>query len=324
MRKLTSLLVAALVAVPAVANDHFYLGPQVTFQFWDKSRFLPGLEEDFGVQAGLNLGYEFAERYAAELNVQTNLSDTEANVYGLNLYHFLSSDRTGYTPYLVVGLEQVEMDPAQVITRRTSNISVGGGVSRYLSDYLELRADVRLRNALDDDKLGGDKVVDLGVNFALNYHLGRTSSPAPSAAVPASTQPARVQPPAPVAAAPAAQTRTITVELEVLFEFDSAVVSGVYGSELSEMAAALRNQPGLSLTLEGHTDSVGAAEYNQSLSQRRVDAVKQQLVSNYSIAADRVRAVGYGESRPIATNETAAGRAQNRRVVGVISFQTSE
>ena len=131
--------------------------------------------------------------------------------------------------------------------------------------------------------------------------------------------------PAAVAAAEVAETRTITIRLNVEFETNSANVAAVYGDEIQEVANAMSAQQDLELVLEGHTDSAGSEVYNQGLSQRRVEAVKEVLVSQYGIDADRVTAVGYGETRPIADNSTADGRARNRRVVGVISWdQTVE
>jgi outer membrane protein OmpA-like peptidoglycan-associated protein len=71
-------------------------------------------------------------------------------------------------------------------------------------------------------------------------------------------------------------------------------------------------------TLEGHTDSKGTDAYNMKLSQRRVDAIKNYLVEKFGISEDRLKAVGYGESQPIATNDTDEGRQLNRRVQAVM------
>ena len=68
------------------------------------------------------------------------------------------------------------------------------------------------------------------------------------------------------------------------------------------------------VTLEGHTDNVGGMAYNQDLSQRRADAVKNYLVEKFGIDSNRIKTVGYGETKPIASNDTEAGRYQNRRV----------
>ena len=78
------------------------------------------------------------------------------------------------------------------------------------------------------------------------------------------------------------------------------------------------------VTVEGHTDNSGSDALNQQLSQARANAVKEALVSNFGIAAERVTALGYGETRPIADNATLSGRAENRRVVGSISVSYSE
>ena len=124
--------------------------------------------------------------------------------------------------------------------------------------------------------------------------------------------------PPPPAAAP--EKRTITVKLNVLFEFNKADVRAIYGDELQAVANAMKAHDDIELVLEGHTDSVGSDAYNQSLSLRRVAAVKAKLVKDFGIAANRISTVGYGESRPIADNATAEGRAKNRRVIGELSY----
>jgi len=72
-------------------------------------------------------------------------------------------------------------------------------------------------------------------------------------------------------------------------------------------------QPELNVEIQGHTDSIGSAAYNLNLSQRRADAVKAYLISQ-GVNASTLTAKGYGKTKPISSNETAEGRAQNRRV----------
>lgn len=107
------------------------------------------------------------------------------------------------------------------------------------------------------------------------------------------------------------------IHLKVLFDNDKHEVKAQYYGEIENVARFMQRHPEVTTTIEGHTDSNADDLYNVQLSQRRVDAVKQILIERYGISADRVNSIGYGESRPIATNKTAEGRQQNRRVVAV-------
>lgn len=104
------------------------------------------------------------------------------------------------------------------------------------------------------------------------------------------------------------------VRINVMFETNSATLAGDQHAELDRLVAALNSTPTLSAIIEGHTDSAGTAEHNQDLSERRAATVADYLTS-HGVNANRVRAQGFGELRPIADNTTAEGRAQNRRVV---------
>jgi outer membrane protein OmpA-like peptidoglycan-associated protein len=124
-------------------------------------------------------------------------------------------------------------------------------------------------------------------------------------------------PPPPVAAPPppppppAKGTRIATVG-ETYFDFNKATLKPAAHNVLDDAVQTLRQNPSLRVEVSGHTDSVGSDKYNQRLSERRADAVKRYLVQQ-GIEASRIDARGYGESRPVADNSTASGRAQNRR-----------
>jgi outer membrane protein OmpA-like peptidoglycan-associated protein len=100
----------------------------------------------------------------------------------------------------------------------------------------------------------------------------------------------------------------------VYFGYDSAVIPPVSEPTLAQVAQVLEQHRDWSITIEGHTDSIGGAKYNQELSARRAAAVKQRLVEKYGIAAARLNTSGIGLAKPLATNTTQAGRARNRRV----------
>jgi len=100
---------------------------------------------------------------------------------------------------------------------------------------------------------------------------------------------------------------------DIRFDFDKADIKSQYYPDLDEVVVVLKKNPLLNIVVEGHTDSVGSEEYNQSLSEKRALSVKEYFVMK-GIESHRMNAMGYGESRPVASNETEAGMAKNRRV----------
>ncbi|MDR2613455.1 MAG: OmpA family protein [Deltaproteobacteria bacterium] len=103
------------------------------------------------------------------------------------------------------------------------------------------------------------------------------------------------------------------VAYATFFDFDRDVVKREFIPHLQQAARILSNNPGLPVTLVGHTDSRGTDEYNMDLGYRRAEAVRRHLV-RYGVSADRLSVLSSGESEPIDTNGTARGRARNRRV----------
>jgi outer membrane protein OmpA-like peptidoglycan-associated protein len=105
---------------------------------------------------------------------------------------------------------------------------------------------------------------------------------------------------------------------DVLFDFNQATLKPGAREKLAKVSGILLAYPTLHMNVEGHTDSVGTDEYNLKLSQRRADSVRDYLTSN-SINPANVQATGLGKDSPVASNDTAAGRSQNRRVEMVVS-----
>jgi OOP family OmpA-OmpF porin len=104
---------------------------------------------------------------------------------------------------------------------------------------------------------------------------------------------------------------------DVLFEFGKSELSSVAIRNVDKLADFLKQHPARNLLIEGHTDSVGSDEFNLALSEKRANAVRDQLVGK-GIAAERITPMGYGKKYPVANNDTPAGRQQNRRVEVVI------
>jgi len=99
----------------------------------------------------------------------------------------------------------------------------------------------------------------------------------------------------------------------ILFDTDSDHLKDESKTALDELVAAARSQPSWNFAIEGHTDNVGSDAHNQTLSEKRAVSVKAYLV-NAGVAANRLTTQGFGASHPVASNDTALGRSQNRRV----------
>ena len=109
----------------------------------------------------------------------------------------------------------------------------------------------------------------------------------------------------------------ITLKSDFSFDFDSAIIKPGAEDEIARIAAVLIKYPQTNISIEGHTDSKGAEEYNMDLSKSRAEAVKVSLIGR-GLTSSRLQTIGFGESKPVATNDTEAGRQQNRRVRIVI------
>jgi len=146
--------------------------------------------------------------------------------------------------------------------------------------------------------------VGAGLGYLLCGQSTVAAAPAPAPAPRAAPAPA----PAP---APRAASRIVL--RGVNFDFDRATIRPDASVILDEAASILNENSDVQVEVGGHTDAVGTDEYNQGLSERRARAVADYLIEK-GVSASRLGTAGYGESRPVADNGTADGRAQNRRV----------
>ncbi len=105
----------------------------------------------------------------------------------------------------------------------------------------------------------------------------------------------------------------LTMSSEVSFDFNSATIKSTFYSPLNKISDIMNRYPQTQIVVVGHTDSVGSEQYNLELSLRRANAVADYLI-NHGVAVSRMGTEGRGELEPISSNDTAAGRAQNRRV----------
>ncbi len=299
----------AIIASGAAVSDSWYLGEAVSHYVLDDQRALEGDIE--GTQAGLHLGKYFTDNVAVELGYGANVGHDNFDVITLTSVIWLGDKAAKWRPYAMLGFNQYDFDDASNLVAdhddSSSQILFGLGVGTMIADEVQFRADLRGMGSHDEN---GE---DVGLQLSINHMFGQKSAPA------AKAEPAPAPAPAPVVEQEP-EVRTITIRLNVEFEFNKDIVKAVYGDQLQAIAAAMQAHEDIELVLEGHTDSRGSDSYNADLSSRRAAAVKRKIAEDYGIASDRISAVGYGESRPIATNDTDEGRARNRRVVGEMTF----
>jgi len=130
-------------------------------------------------------------------------------------------------------------------------------------------------------------------------------------------------PPPPPPPAPAPKLVIIEKDrqtLNVEFDFDKSTIKKGYYNDINSLVKVMKDYPDLNVVIEGHTDSVGNDAYNKKLSQQRSESVKKYMVENGGIDANRLKAQGFGESKPIASNKTKEGRQQNRRVEAAVDY----
>ncbi len=155
---------------------------------------------------------------------------------------------------------------------------------------------------------GAGMVAGAGAGYLL-CSLWPEAKPAPKPAPPPPPAPAREAPkPPPPAPAP---ERIVLRGVNFAFNSDQVDPSSMVILEVA--AETLRNNPGARVSVEGHTDAVGTDAYNQGLSERRAEAVRRVLIER-GVPASRLTSSGFGESRPVSSNDTEDGRRLNRRV----------
>jgi len=121
-------------------------------------------------------------------------------------------------------------------------------------------------------------------------------------------------PPPPPPPPPPPAPKKIELSADAYFDFDKATLKPAGKEKIdAELVAPMKEHPNLRALVEGHTDSIGSDAYNQRLSERRANAVRDYMVSR-GIDAQRITTKGWGKSKPIASNKTKEGRARNRRV----------
>ena len=353
MRMLRSALLCAL-AIPAIAaavpGDEWYITPEVGGISPDHQRQLRHNDWLYGVAMGRELGpFINVELNFNGARVNDGRGTSHLDTYGYSVDVLGILNRGGlFSPYLTggVGAETNIVVPGNgALTKLMTQAGVGTYINLWRSSdgtrAFALRPEIKARW---DDPGKGQHLVDYIALLGFQFSFGGSRTPAPPPPPPPPAPPPVSQAAPPVAAAPATPPDSdhdgvpddidqcpntppgvqvdavgcplkgsITLE-GVNFEHNSSELTVASHPALDAIADGLKKHPRLRVEVQGHTDSTGSPPYNMKLSQRRADSVRQYLLDS-GAAGDQLVAKGYGQTQPVASNKTAAGRAKNRRVV---------
>ena len=352
---------AGVTVTPLLLGYHYVDGISKTED--KQGEQFRGTHQDNDLYTGAGIGIELTPTIALELEYGETDSDAlnsngnkdnggwdfEQKSYSGN-FTIGTETFSGYTnspfkPYVLIGAGQSKTSLVNGDNKYTSKDTIGNlGLGAYyrINDALSLRGEGRAIYNFDNDWWEGLALA--GLNVVLGGHL------APAAPV---VEPTPVEPivvtdgdddqdgvlnsvdkcpgtPLNVVVDADGCPRQISVddalrmELRVFFDNDKTVIKDQYKPEIQKVAEKMNEYPNSTASIEGHASKTGpSARYNQRLSEARANAVKSMLVNQFGVAPQRISTVGYGYDRPIADNNTAEGRAMNRRVYAIITGNNS-
>ena len=332
MKKILLSTIACATMVLAANSDYKYeITPMFSTAFAEHNTDLPKAYSNAGLALGFNLSDSMFDqvelgflRSIEDVNYQTANRDTGITRVFTNLVKEYDLN-SAISLYALVGAGVEIFDDEFANNEDGLFGNYGAGIKMKVYDDIAMKID--LRHAIEVDH--GDNTLLYNIGIAIPF--GEVAKPAP-VVVPA---PAPVVPkPAPApkdsdndgvidaldqcpntmakAKVDAVGCMTL-INLDINFDTNSAVIKDGYKSRIVEFANMLKANPKLSATIEAHTDSVGSDAYNQKLSERRAASAVEALKA-LKVDPSKIKSVGYGETRPTASNDTVEGRAENRRV----------
>ena len=352
---------AGVTVTPLLLGYHYVDGISKTEDKQGEQFF--GAYQGNDLYTGAGIGIELTPTIALELEYGETDSDVlTGNGNTVNGWDFEQKSYSGnftigtetfsgytnspFKPYVLIGAGQSKTSLVDSNDKKyTSKDTIGNlGLGAYyrINDALSLRGEGRAIYNFDNDWWEGLALA--GLNVVLGGHL------APAAPV---VEPIPVEPivvtdgdddqdgvPNSVDKCPGTPLNVVVdadgcpreismddalrMELRVFFDNDKTVIKDQYKPEIQKVAEKMSEYPNSTASIEGHASKTGpSARYNQRLSEARANAVKSMLVNQFGVAPQRISTVGYGYDRPIADNNTAEGRAMNRRVYAIITGNKS-
>lgn len=350
--------------VLAEEAGQWYINPMIGYQWFDSERDLDddasigiGLEYQYNKQWGTEIKY-----LISSLDEDSGIPGNDADLSQIiveGMYYLTDLGNEQFKPYLAAGLGRAEFDYDETSKDKDAMILAGAGFKYAWNEQWTTKTDYRLVGNDDDADL--ENMLTIALNYALGKPAAKPAPAAPAdsdndGVIDANDQCPNTPPgvqvdsrgceldsdndgvvnskdqcPNTVAGAKVDAvgcavklTSTESISIDITFATDSDVVTDQFKGEVQKVANFMRAYSTATGVIEGHTDDTGAADYNQDLSQRRANSVRNMLITEFGISADRLQAKGFGEGSPIATNATREGRQKNRRVVAVFKAEVTK
>jgi OmpA-OmpF porin, OOP family len=301
---------------------------------------------DSGMTWGFGLGFNFDEKIGTEftfneIGSEHKGSDAHIFLYKLDLlYHLIGNLPENVVPYVAggAGVAVYDLNEGGVAKKYDLILNVGGGLKYFLTSFMALRGDARYVCEFRGDHIYNNILYTAGLSFEFGgagkevvvlAPVSEEKCPPGSAGceeknwclkdsdgdgVPDCLDKCPGTPKGTKVDANGCPPEPGTfIFRNTLFDFNKATINPALFPILDEVAGYLKDNPDVKIEIQGHTDSVGSAEYNMRLSEKRADSVKKYLEER-GISGDRLEAKGFGLTKPIAPNDTDQNRAKNRRV----------
>lgn len=299
-----------------------------------------------------------------DADIENANTEAEGERYSLGAMYHLVDSNDDIRPFLSLGAGHQEFDVNNAGSSAETVAYLGGGVKKYFDNNVILRADLMAMNSLDHEDTDLVARIAVGYAFGRNasksvaatsamQEQDEQANVATSSATSVAAKDPKPATPGPVETqkdsdadgvidtldkcsdtdtryhvdadgCPKMESEEVSINLHVNFPTNSAKVPQASLPEIKQVADFMQQFKKTTVTIEGHTDDRGHDAYNKSLSQKRADAVRLSLINDFGLEEARVEAIGYGEETPLADNNTADGRAKNRRVVAIVKTNTEK
>lgn len=278
----------------------YFITPYVGYTWYDNDQNVEN-----NPAYGLRLGYNFTKYFGLEASAEYTDTDydTDSDSRSVNIGNYrldgifnLLPD-SQIVPFVFAGVGGQYIDyPSGNDNRNAATVNYGAGLKYFLNESMALRADIRQIHAFQNVEDIGERN-DIEATFGFVYYFGGPE-PVAAAAEPAATAvpvPMATQKPAAVAAEP---KEVVLVFEDIHFDFDKSTLKPEAKAILKRNIQLLKDNPKTHVRLAGYTSASGSEEYNRKLSERRANAVKDYLINEGIITADRLSIIGYGEMNP--------------------------